>query len=71
MSEISIPYKIYKQIHNFITTTDVPEHAKITITQSTCGIGPSYEIKICKTHAKDIPGFETGIYATFTDYDNW
>ena len=66
MAYISIPYKVYKQIANYIATSDVPEHANVTFRHEDYVIESTYEVKISKTH-KDIPGFEAGIYATFSD----
>lgn len=66
MAYISIPYKVYKQIANYIATSDVPEHSNITIRHEDYVIESTYEVKISKTH-KDIPGFEAGIYATFSE----
>ena len=67
MSEITIPYKVYKQIANYMATSDAPEHSNISIREISCGIGSSYELKIFKTR----PGFESGIYAVFSDLDSW
>jgi hypothetical protein len=71
MSEITIPYKVYKQIANYMATSDAPEHSNISIREISCGIGSSYELKISKTRSVDIPGFESGIYAVFSDLDSW
>lgn len=71
LPEITIPHKIYKQIVNYIATSDVPEHARISIREISCGIGSSYEVKISKTHSEDIPGFQSGIYAVFSDFESW
>ena len=69
MAYISIPYSVYKQIANFIATSDVPEHSNITIRHEDYVIDSAYEVKISKTHNIDIKGFEAGIYAIFLDSD--
>ena len=64
MAYISIPYKIYKQIANYVATSDVPEHSSITIRHEDYLVESTYEVKI-SMRLRDIPGFEAGIYATF------
>lgn len=72
MSEIAIPFSIYKKIVNYVNTFPVQEHQKISIREiSTSGIGISYEVKISETHSDDIHGFEAGSYAMFADFDKW
>jgi hypothetical protein len=66
MAYISIPYKIYKKIADYISTSDMSEHSNVIIRHEDYVIESVYEVKISKTH-KDIPGFEAGIYATFSD----
>jgi hypothetical protein len=72
MSEISIPFSIYKKIANYINTFPVQDNQKITIREiATSGISISYEVKISETHDDDIRGFEAGSYAMFSDLDRW
>ena len=72
MSEISIPFSVYKKIANYINTFPVQNHHKISIREiATSGISISYEVKISETHDDDIRGFEAGSYAMFSDFDRW
>jgi hypothetical protein len=71
MTDIVIPISIFKKILNYIDTHSVNEHTRISIRETSCGIGESYEVKISKTHPDDIKGFESGVYATFADFDTW
>ena len=68
MAYISIPYSVYKQIANYIATSDIAEHSNITIRHEDYLVESTYEVKISKTH-RDIPGCEAGIYATFLAED--
>lgn len=70
-NEISIPFSVFKKIVNYIDTHSVNDYSKITIRETSCGIGESYEVKISKTHPDDIKGFQSGVYATFADFDTW
>jgi hypothetical protein len=73
MSEISIPFSIYKKIANYINNFPVQDNQKITIREiATSGIGISYEVKISGTNEDDDRGiFEAGIYANFAEFDKW
>lgn len=72
MSEIRIPFSIFKKITNYVNTFPVQDHHKITVREcSSSGIGISYEVKISETRDEDIRGFESGSYATFAEFDKW
>jgi hypothetical protein len=71
MTDIVIPISIFKKILNYIDTHSVNEHTRISIRETSCGIGNSYEVKISQTRHNDIAGFESGIYAIFSDMENW
>lgn len=71
MYDFVIPISIFRKITNYIDTHSVNEHSKITIREISCGIGSSYEVKISQTRTGDIKGFESGIYAIFSDIENW
>lgn len=71
LPEITIPSSIFNKIVNYINTHAVNEHSKISIRETSCGIGSSYEVKIAQTRDNDIAGFQSGIYAVFSDMENW
>lgn len=72
MSEVRIPFSIFKKIANYVNTFPVQDHHKITIREcSSSGIGISYEVKISETNEDDIRGFEAGHYAMFAEFDKW
>ena len=72
MSDIRIPFSVFKKIANDINTFPVQDHHKITISEDfSSGIGVSYEVKVSETNDYDSRGFEAGSYAKFAEFDKW